>query len=94
MADSHWSLKKYAKKVKSTDITIKRKSIEQTTTIKKIKREVLKEKEINNNEEIIRTPKKICTPNRSINIVTPGMLVKIKGSPKTKRYSSARKIEF
>ncbi|KAM0676252.1 hypothetical protein GVAV_000215 [Gurleya vavrai] len=81
--NTHWSLKTYARKVKSTEIKINRKSIE---PIKKFK----KSTEI----EVVKTPKKVYTPVRKIEFLSPNDLLKIKGSPKCKRYKSARKIDF
>ncbi|KAM0685447.1 hypothetical protein COBT_003343, partial [Conglomerata obtusa] len=67
----------------STEITIKRKSVE---PVKRIK--------ITVEAPIIRTPKQVHTPVRRLEFLTPSAMVKIKGSPRCKRYKSARKIDF
>lgn len=84
MQNTHWSLKKYEKKIKSCEI-IKRKSIDVPES-KKIK--------VIEKETILKSPKEIKTPKKQIHVVTPSKLIVVKGSPRSKRYRSARKIDF
>lgn len=81
MSDKHWSLQDYAKKVKSAEI-IKHKP----STLPKSYSEIT--------EQIIKSPKSVTTPDRKIIGSTPGRTVCVRGSPKSVRYRSKRKIEF
>lgn len=82
MDEKHWSLEKYTKKLKSVDI-VKRKSNEPPVIIPEEKY-----------ENIERSPKIIGTPEKKILPLTPGKMMKIKGSPKSKRYLSVRSLKF
>lgn len=79
-----WCTKKYLKKVRSTEILLRRKSIEP----------IKKTKSIREHTKLILTPKKISTPKRIINIVSPGGYTEIKSSKSKTRYSSVRRIDF
>ncbi|EOB12685.1 hypothetical protein NBO_46g0007 [Nosema bombycis CQ1] len=79
-----WCTKKYLKKVRSTEILLRRKSIEP----------IKKTKSIREQKKIKLTPKKISTPKRIINIVSPGMYTEIKSNKSKTKYSSVRRIDF
>jgi hypothetical protein len=79
-----WCTKKYLKKVRSTEILLRRKSIES----------IKKTKSIREQKKIKLTPKKISTPKRIINIVSPGMYTEIKSNKSKTKYSSVRRIDF
>lgn len=78
-----WCTKKYLKKVKSIDMTIRRKSIEPIRRTKSVK-----------TNEIPLTPKRIATPKRQVRILSPNGRIEIKGSPEAKKYASVRRIDF
>ncbi|EJW05041.1 hypothetical protein EDEG_00822 [Edhazardia aedis USNM 41457] len=150
MVDSHWSLKKYAKKVKSAQILVKRKSIEPIRLIKtrrnnfkktssidpyffnceenkeNVPEEFLESKKISNSPEkciakeygsnsinktlfiddlIFNDDSDDCVtkPDGDIEIYSPvrkmcyighNEVMQVKGSPKSKRFGSARRLDF
>lgn len=79
-----WCTKTYLRKVKSTEILIRRKSLEksspasQEAPVPRATRSVLE----------------IGTPQRELRIVTPDGIAKLQGSPKQRRYRSMRRIDF
>lgn len=82
MHDKHWSINDYEKKVKSVELIKKRPILRNS-------------KSLNITEtNVIRSPKNIHTPVRKIVSTTPGRSVCVRGSPKSVRYKSSRRIEF
>lgn len=79
-----WCTKKYLKKVRSTEILLRRKSIETVKRCKSIKED----------HKVVLTPKRISTPKRVINIVSPRGFTEIKGSKSKAKYNSVRRIDF
>lgn len=45
-------------------------------------------------QEVVHTPRKVGTPKKRIRVLSPNGRIEIMGSPESKRYSSARKIDF
>ncbi|WUR03295.1 uncharacterized protein VNE69_04121 [Vairimorpha necatrix] len=78
-----WCTKKYLKKVKSTEILIKRKSLD-TKKIKSIKECIPK----------VVSPKRIGTPKRIVQLMSPNGYVEIKGSKEKNNYGCSRRIDF
>jgi hypothetical protein len=79
-----WCTKKYLNKIKSTEILIKRKSIEPLKKVKSIKE----------TRKAITTPKRIGTPKRTIQLMSPNGYIEIKSKIGNKKYGSSRRIDF
>ncbi|KMV65841.1 hypothetical protein M970_071130 [Encephalitozoon cuniculi EcunIII-L] len=78
-----WSAKECFKKVNSVDIPVRKKPskpLKRSRSLK-IKKDAM-------------TPRKIETPKKKVRILSPGSRVEIMGGPESKRYISARKINF
>ncbi|ADM11875.2 uncharacterized protein Eint_071120 [Encephalitozoon intestinalis ATCC 50506] len=78
-----WSAKECFKKVNSVDILIRKKP---TKPLKRSRSLKIK--------KAVETPKKIGTPKKRVKVLSPSSRIEIMGSPESKRYSSARKINF
>lgn len=78
-----WCAKKHLRKVRSTDILIKRRSAEPLRRIKSLR-----------TKEVVLTPRKVDTPKRKVRVLSAEDCIEIVGSPEAKRYSSVRKIDF
>lgn len=78
-----WCTKKYLKRVRSTDILIRRRSVDTPRKCTSLK-----------TKEVAPTPRTVDTPKRRLRMLSPGGYIEIMGSPETKRYASVRKIDF
>lgn len=79
-----WCAKTYLKKVKSTEITVKRKSVENVCVLQpEVHMPVAEESDL-----LVETPK------REVHVVTPDSAVRVLGSPKRRSYRSVRRIDF
>lgn len=78
-----WSSRKHLRKVQSIDILIKRRSVEPVRRTKSLK-----------TVQPVLTPRSVDTPKRRIRTMSPNGYIEIVGSPESKKYSSARKIDF
>lgn len=79
-----WCTKTYLKKVKSTEILVKRKSVDAA----------LRAAAPCAAKVAVVADFVVGTPNRELAIATPGGVEKVQGSPKQRRYRSVRRIDF
>lgn len=77
-----WCTKSYLRKVKSTEITIKRKSVSKPRIVEETK-------DVKIDQHLV-----IGTPVRKLRIVTPNTVSMIRDAPSQKKYKSMRRIEF
>lgn len=79
-----WCTKTYLKRVKSTEIIVKRKSVESRCALRPETRMPAAEE----SDLLVETPK------REVRVVTPDSAVRVLGSPKRRSYRSVRRIDF